>query len=41
MAPAPASVRSLVIEAIVLELVTSRLGSLLVRAAMARLRPNG
>jgi len=41
LAPAPASVRSLVIEAIVLELVTSRLGSLFVRVAMARLRPNG
>ncbi|MEV6712026.1 hypothetical protein AB0M48_08270 [Lentzea sp. NPDC051208] len=41
MAPAPASVRSLVVEAIVLELVTSRLGSLVARVAMARLRPNG
>jgi hypothetical protein len=33
-------VRSLVIEAIVLELVTSRLGSLVARVATA-LRPNG
>ncbi|WP_276326708.1 hypothetical protein [Lentzea albidocapillata] len=41
MAPAPASVRSLVVAAIVLELVTSRLGSLVVRVARARLRPNG
>ncbi|WP_255353349.1 hypothetical protein [Nocardia sp. NRRL S-836] len=40
MAPAPASVRSLVIEAIVLELLTSRLGGLLVRAA-TRLRTQG
>jgi len=34
-------VRSLVIEAIVLELVSSRVGSLLVRVATARLRPTG
>ncbi|MBM7859912.1 hypothetical protein [Lentzea nigeriaca] len=39
MAHAPASVRSLVIEAIVLELVTSRLGSLFVRVATA-LKPS-
>ncbi|WP_275676393.1 hypothetical protein [Lentzea sp. CC55] len=41
MAPAPASVRSLVLAAIVVELVTSRLGSLVVRAALTRLRPVG
>jgi hypothetical protein len=34
-------VRSLVIEAIVLELVTSRLGSLFVRVATARFRSHG